>query len=113
MLRGEGRHTCIIDRNLRLWLTIFWWNLRKLTDCLGLGQGTPLSKAKAQHRIFFFNLIHLSHKLLLIVFFNFLVWNYFTEKQKSKDAREVAGKLGFPTGTLRDLVILNALSLPA
>lgn len=41
------------------------------------------------------------------------MWKYFTEEQKSKDASKVADKLSFPPESLRDVVILNALSLPA
>jgi hypothetical protein len=42
--------------------------------------------------------------------FEFLLWKYFPEKQKSKDARKVPDKLSSPKGNIRAIVQQNTAS---
>lgn len=108
----EVRHVCLTDSEVEILVNIVLWNLRKLTECLGVGQGKSLEQSQGTTQKNFFNLLHLPNERLLIVF-DFLVWKYFTEKQKSKDARKVPNRLSSPTGNDTDIEQWNALSLPA
>lgn len=115
MLPVEDRHICLTDSEVEIMVKVFLVKSEDAHRMLGSGPRNSLEQSEGtiQTFFFFFNLIHLPSEWLLNSFFNFLVWKYFAEKQKSKDARKVADKLGFPTGNLRDLVTLSALSLPA
>ena len=107
LLPVEGRYICLIDREVEIIINILWWNLRKLTECLGVGQRNSLKQSWSTTHKFFFNLLQVLIEWLWTLL-DFLVWMYFTEKQKSNDARKVPDRHNFVTGNLRDTVQLNA-----
>ena len=106
LLPVEGRYICLIDREVEIIINILWWNLRKLTECLGVGQRNSLKQSWSTTHKFFFNLLQVLIEWLWILL-DFLVWKYFTEKQKSKDTRKVPDRHSSVTGNLRDTVQLN------
>ena len=107
LLPAEGRYICLIDREVEIMINILWWNLRKLTECLGVGQSNSLKQSWSTTHKFFFNLLQVLNEWFWILL-DFLVWKYFTEKQKSKDARKVPDRYSSVTGNHRHTVQLNA-----